>query len=1076
MAGNKEIPISKTKIVVPPRRSELLTRPRLDEVLNPLFDNKLILLSAPAGYGKTSLLIDLAHRIEMPVCWLALDTLDRDPQRFMAYLIAALEERFQGALKNSKAELKRLTSLEQDKESLLVTLTNELYANVEGDFLLILDDYHLLDEVPAISDLLNRFLELVVENCHILLSSRTLPPLKHVALMLAREQVAGLSFEELAFQPGEVQSLYAQNHHQHLSDTKAQELVTQTDGWIAGIILSDRPGTIRASSADNFSGFLREEVLDQQPAEIREFLLLTSLMEEFNAELCEIVLAPLYMATQNWQMLMSVILEKNLFVLPLDSDGRWLRYHHTFRDFLQNLFKEEYPAQVSPILTRMVTAYEKFGDWEKAYFTCKQLSDPESLANVIERAGTAMLQGALTTLENWLRSLPPALLHRRPGLISLRGMLEAAKGELQAARPLLDQAISMYRQTQDFSNLTLTLTRRAQCLRLLGLYEESLADVEEALGLAEPHLDLLPLYAEALRLKGLNLFRLGRTRNAVGELEHSLSLYRELGDSGSLPMLLAETAMVRATIGEIAEAKDLYQQALDIWKAENNLYSQAGTLNNLGFLHHQQGEYEQAAEVYEAGLECARASSNQHAESLILAGLGDLYLELGELDAAENGYLQAEKVSNKLDGLFISNYLILSGAHLAIRRGDSTAASEILTDFQKTLEKNPSHYDRGLWALLKGRNDLLQDKPTQAVNILKESKDFFLEDGRNAESHWAMVWLMAAYVQAGQLPAAKSEFRQLLNSSLKPTHALLIALLQAADYLNVLVTDPQIGRVLNDLLIQAEHLRERILVVRRVLRRHAQAIPVPSANLVIQAFGRAEVTHNGRQVSMADWKTRAVRELFFYFLSNTTALTKEQIGNALWVEAIDQQTLHKRFKDEIYRLRRAVGKNVVVFDNELYRFNRALDYEYDVEAFEGYIRRAHQVTGDYKKIEAYQKAIDMVQGPYLGDVDADWALLERERLGQIYNAALEELSHLYLDTGQLVECLQTGQLALKQDPYNELPYQYQMRAYAALGDRPAILRVYQTCKSIFQEGLSIAPTAETERLYRELFNPRGGEN
>src|SRR5512142_1257511 len=152
----KSIPISKTKIIVPHRRPELLSRPRLLESLKSLLDNKLLLLAAPAGYGKTSLLIDLTQNMEMPICWLSLDLLDRDPQRFLAYLIASLAERFPNLGETSRHQLNQLKSIEEDAESILVMLTNELYEHVENDFLLILDDYHLLDDVPVISNLLSR--------------------------------------------------------------------------------------------------------------------------------------------------------------------------------------------------------------------------------------------------------------------------------------------------------------------------------------------------------------------------------------------------------------------------------------------------------------------------------------------------------------------------------------------------------------------------------------------------------------------------------------------------------------------------------------------------------------------------------------------------------------------------------------------------------------------------------------------------------------------------------------------------------------------------------------------------------
>jgi LuxR family maltose regulon positive regulatory protein len=1060
---SKSIPISKTKIIVPHRRPELLSRPRLLESLKSLLENKLLLLSAPAGYGKTSLLIDLANNIEMPVCWLALDQLDRDPQRFLAYFIASLAERFPDVGETSRYQLNRSKSIEQDAESILVMLTNELYDHVENDFLLILDDYHLLDDVPVISDLLNRFLQLADENCHVLLSSRTLPALDDVTLMVAREQVAGLSYAELAFVPREIQALYAQNFHEHLPDELANEFIEQTGGWITGMVLSNLPGMARVSGVDTFA-YLGHQVLDQQPEPVREFLMRTSLPEEFNSEFCEMVLGPLYSGPQNWFAFMGLILEKNLFVLPLGEDGRWLRYHPLFREFLQARLKEERPQEVRPILERMVTAYEKMGEWEKAYFTCKQLNNPEALASVVERSGTSMLQTALVTLEGWINSLPPVYTRTRPGLISLRGMMTAMKGNLQDANQLLDMAISVYRKNRSVAGLTLTLTRRANTLRLLGKYDSSLKDVEEALQLAESNPDLQPLYAEALRIKGLNLYRLGQSRRAVEELNHSLSLYTELKEIGSIPMLMGETAMVHAAVGEVESAKALYQEAVQIWRAEKNLHAQADTLNNLAVLYHQLGDYELALETYENGLECARSSHNERAESLILTGLGDLYSEVEEFEAAAQAYERAEVFASG----FISNYLLLARANLALLQNDPEKASRILTLFKKRLKIISSAYERGLWALIEGRNQLMKHETKKAIPLLQEGKDCFAEDGRESESQWCLVWLIGAYDQIGQSENARTEFNELLAINKKPTHALLITLHQAFPWLQGLQNDPQIGRSLTSILEKSNRLSERIFSVRRTLRRHAQTIQMPAASLSIRAFGRAEVSVNGRNIAMSDWRTKSVRDLFFYFLFLQQAVTKEQIGEVLWPEITDPQALKARFKDEIYRLRRAAGRNAILFDEVYYSFNRTLDYEYDVEAFESYLTHAHKAKDVSKRMEWYQKAVDLVHGPYLSEVSADWASQERERLGQMYVSALEELAHLYLNANQLDRCLSICQLALTQNRYNEEIYQVEMRAYAALGDRVSIVRRYQASKAALEEGLGISPSQETEALYRDL--------
>ena len=170
-----EEPISKTKIIVPRRRADLLSRARLLEILYERLDRKLIVISAAAGYGKTSLLIDLAANSDLPFCWLALDPLDREPQRFVAYVIASLAQKFPQFGKRSKSLLDSMTSLEEGMERLLVTLVNEIYADIHEHFVLVLDDFHVLDDSGAILSFVNRFIQLVGEHCHLVIASRTLP-------------------------------------------------------------------------------------------------------------------------------------------------------------------------------------------------------------------------------------------------------------------------------------------------------------------------------------------------------------------------------------------------------------------------------------------------------------------------------------------------------------------------------------------------------------------------------------------------------------------------------------------------------------------------------------------------------------------------------------------------------------------------------------------------------------------------------------------------------------------------------------------------------------------------------------
>jgi two-component SAPR family response regulator len=280
-------------------------------------------------------------------------------------------------------------------------------------------------------------------------------------------------------------------------------------------------------------------------------------------------------------------------------------------------------------------------------------------------------------------------------------------------------------------------------------------------------------------------------------------------------------------------------------------------------------------------------------------------------------------------------------------------------------------------------------------------------------------------------------------------------------------SDPSIGRQLTGWLEKSNRLNMKLPVIRRTLRRHVSFIQVPSATLAIRAFGNPEVSVNGRVLQMSDWRTQSVRDLFLYFLYKQEAVTKEQVGATLWPEIRDIQSLKARFKNEIYRLRRAAGRDVIVFDDEYYRFNFQMDYEYDVEGFDSHIQRARKSPDVKARIEHLQKAVDLVHGPYLADVDAEWAIHERERLGQAYSSALEELASLYLNTNQLDHCLSLCQTAISQNRFHEMIYQIEMQAYAVQGDRSAIAHCYQAYKEVMHD-LGIPASGVTERLYREL--------
>jgi LuxR family transcriptional regulator, maltose regulon positive regulatory protein len=323
------IPVTRTKCIVPRRRPDLLSRPRLVDILTDLLDNRLTIIAAPAGYGKTSLLVDIANQTNMPFCWYSIDSLDRDFKRFATYFIASINQQFPDFGKQSSIFLQNISQVDQDLNQLVTSLVNEAYETIREHFVIVLDDYHFVDNREEINQFIDRFIQEVDENCHLVIASRNLLTLSDLPLMVARSQVGGLGFDDLAFQAEEIRALIDKNYQVKISDTTAADLVQETEGWITGLLLStqvkwqglnDRLRLARVSPVGLYE-YLAQQVLDQQTPELRDFLLQTSVMDEFDAELCEMVFGPPEPEKTPWASLMDLVLRNNLFVLPVGEKG-----------------------------------------------------------------------------------------------------------------------------------------------------------------------------------------------------------------------------------------------------------------------------------------------------------------------------------------------------------------------------------------------------------------------------------------------------------------------------------------------------------------------------------------------------------------------------------------------------------------------------------------------------------------------------------------------------------------------------------------------------------------------------------
>jgi LuxR family maltose regulon positive regulatory protein len=430
-----------TKLTIPRVRPDRLARPRLIDALDEVTARELVLVCTPAGFGKTTLLADWARSTKWPVAWLSLDLDDNDPARFWRHVIAALDRVCAGLAD-------RLPPLPTGPgagsgQRLVTALINELEPGVD-DLVLIMDDYHVI-ESPSIHDGLAFLVDRIPRRLHVVLTSRSDPPLP-LARLRAREQLAELRAADLRFTPAESASFLHDVWRLDLSPDVISALDTRTEGWVVGLQLAalslrERPDPEAFLGA--FTGshryvldYLSEEVLERQPEPVQEFLLRCSILDRMTGPLCDTVTEG-----ADGQDMLEELERTNLFVVPLDGQRRWYRFHHLFADVLRARLKRVAADQVPELHRRAADWCERHGLVDEAIRHATAGRDPVWAVRLVEQNLNEVLQrGETAVLAQWITLLPDDAVHGSPSLCMAQGLLEFHAGHLDAAERCLDYA------------------------------------------------------------------------------------------------------------------------------------------------------------------------------------------------------------------------------------------------------------------------------------------------------------------------------------------------------------------------------------------------------------------------------------------------------------------------------------------------------------------------------------------------------------------------------------------------------------------------------------------------------------
>ncbi len=650
-----------TKLYVPSTRDTLIARPRLLAVLSSALGKGFTLISAPAGYGKTTLVSSWLHERALPCAWLSLEESDNDPVRFLQYLLTAL----QVVVQSVRTDLLDLVDESQPAsfQGLVNVLINKI-ADQELHFVLVLDDFHLIQDQHVL-DIVAFLLEhLPGQRMQLVIITRADPPLA-LSRLRVRNQMVEIRAEQLRFTQPEVVS-FVNGMGFTLTDEDMSALYRRTEGWIAGLQLAglsmqgcaDLPGFIAAFSGSHhyILDYLADEVLKRQDERVRSFLMQTCILSRMCASLCESLLdATPGEPAIDGQSMLETLERRNLFIIPLDGERRWYRYHYLFANALSRRLEYQYP-QLLPLLYRRASIwYENNGLIGEAIQYALNAGDKERAAQLVEQNGCYLLMsGELITLLKWMDSVEPyfftypQLVIQKGWALTLAGRMEPAEQAFQLA----EQLVSTLPPSPDVSSKMGTISAgRAYWADIQG-------KVSEAARLAQQALDSLPdTDPLSQSMRSVATGALAKTYLASGELDH---------------------------------AKQIFERAVEIGRAADSRDMIINNNNDIAEILFEQGQLGQAEQLSLNTLPLTLRPDGQRLPTSvrIYSALSTIYYERNMLEQA-NYYAQQclevgplwGHVDEELIGMIIS-------ARVEHARGDSAKAGQWLESAERLYREN----------------------------------------------------------------------------------------------------------------------------------------------------------------------------------------------------------------------------------------------------------------------------------------------------------------------------------------------------------------------------------------------------
>jgi len=1066
-----------TKLLIPRRRKDVIRRQRLIDLLHEHIHLRVQAVCAPAGYGKTTLLVDFGNDLDIPVCWYSLDTSDQDPRLLLEGLLASIRFRFPSFGQLTQSRLLVAEDVAREAGHLVGTLTGEIYGAIPEYFLLVIEDYHFVEDSDSVKRLLNLFLDRAPDNCHIIISSRTSVELPAISKLASQREVASLDTSDLSFTSIEVKELLATHYSLHLSNAEADKLATDMEGWIVGVLLSTYRlhagglrGVMPAVTQQDVFNYLTSEVYEKQSPDIQIFLLASSILDELEPDFCDRLLG-----LANSRQLLQDIERRNLFTNRIDGEKAWYRYHHLFREFLQAKLLEENPKQFAFLHCKAASLFGQDQRWNDAITHFLKAKRYDQALRVIKTVGEDFHKsGKWATVSKWVEALPRDMRLSDPGLVLLHAQSLIHLGKADEAARVLTGFLYQVTSKEDWLYRAKALSWRSAAFRLTGHFVEAKSDIETAIRLLEQHDGPADILGDAQRRLGNIHAEQGRFTLALRHLRCALKHFSSIFDVGQIAEVHNSLGIIYKRLGDLAKANMHFEHAREGWQKAKNFGALASILNNIGITYQRQGQYDLALDTLRSGLEKARETGYRRIEACILISMAEVLRDLDLYDDALAAYHEGLELARQvMEAYYVACATAGIGETYRLL-GARDKAEVLLKEAISRAKEQGQIYEATLFATQLGIIEYERGQYETAMAILLSACERLRDIGDKDA-------LAKAYFHLAQVSFLSKKYDVAINWLEKVSE-----LADELGYEDFLAVE---GRN-SALLIQYGASKgvggNRFVRVMDKIRRHrGNKTRLPTAEVSVSpsvtaksdieacALGESRVLVNSRPISEVEWRSNRAKEIFFYMLCCGAAQTKEHITTALWPDLSPAKGT-SNFHINLYRARRAVFPGIFTLEQGRYKLNPDLNIWFDVAEFEGSLSQAENLSPDSQaRATNLERAIELYRGAFLEEFYGEWTEMRRRELEDKYLKALSLLASFYGDQGKYDRAIALLEKSVAIDPYQDEVYCQIMEWQLTVEDRASALRTYKRYLETAAGEMEFTTLAQMQELHKRIL--RGKE-